>query len=300
MELISRHNTISQLNQLLLLCDEGKHKSTKNELIILLVKHINVKEIIKGNFDELKLLCSHNYIVKYKLNKPDILYNTIDNCNVSYNNTEQRCIPFLEKCFPDKVEKLVNTIKDTNVRSTIMCIATYRYGCRLICPENYVNEILSCKKEWIIIHLAITIHSIHGHSNLLLFNTKSKEIERFEPHGKLNVENIFPHVKTLMDVEINEALYYKFLIDFPDYKYVRNLDYLPKIGPQLVHKNLYGDDIEEVRKGLCFAWTILYGYLRVLYSEGNEKRRDIVEYLMYVSQNKEDIGKFITYVFNIC
>ena len=52
---------------------------------------------------------------------------------------------------------------------------------------NIMNDIINCKKRFFIIPVSMRKYKnnkIQYHANFLIYDSKSKEIERFEPYGQ--------------------------------------------------------------------------------------------------------------------
>ncbi len=119
-----------------------------------------------------------------------------------------------------------------------------------------------------------------SHSNILIFDTKRKTIERFDPHGgneyiKANLvydnNSIVNNRKDFKFGKVDTKKYYsnalydqvfidtmlknRFKIDLPNYTYYGTSETCPYLGPQ-VKADDYG--------GLCVTWTCMYVILRLL------------------------------------
>lgn len=139
---------------------------------------------------------------------------------------------------------------------------------KLYTVHNY-NEIFNrCVKSdtrFIIIPLGIEL-SNGSHSNYLLYDKSIKEIERFEPHGGTTPVG-FNYNSELLDSILTR--YFK-NID-KDIKYISPIEYIPKIGFQIMEsyeteKTRIGDP-----KGFCALWCIWYVEHRVTYYDLDRK-----------------------------
>jgi len=116
----------------------------------------------------------------------------------------------------------------------------------------------NCEKRFLILPLSLVISSVNeeitsnslGHANILIFDTKNKTIERFDPHG-------------------NEAFYNQSIIDnyltikFKDllsnYKYIEFSVTCPYLGPQVtVERNT------SKARGYCVIWSLMFVIFRLL------------------------------------
>jgi hypothetical protein len=104
-----------------------------------------------------------------------------------------------------------------------------------------------------------------GHSNVLIFDTVNKTIERFDPHGSSNysitylskdIKHKNLKVVPIFDQEkIDDFLQLEFKKLLPTYKYKDITFSCPYLGPQIK---------TDVRTGYCMTWSIMYTFLRLL------------------------------------
>ena len=140
-----------------------------------------------------------------------------------------------------------------------------------------LNNILnSCTQQYFIIPLTLTEGSfqeyygfvknpIHAHANVLIFDTKNKTIERFDPQGSFSytmpVLSKDPKYTARIaapgydSVLIDHYLNIYFKTQLPDYKYKYILYSCPYLGPQVK---------ADVGSGYCVTWVIMYTFLRLL------------------------------------
>lgn len=123
--------------------------------------------------------------------------------------------------------------------------------------ENFKKCLARPDKRYIVIPIGIEMRS-GGHANYLLYDKKTHEVERFEPHGSTAPLGLNYNPALLDDI-----LETRFKEMDPLVKYIRPKDYLPKIGFQLL------DIYERKRKkigdpgGFCALWTIWYIDMRL-------------------------------------
>ena len=134
--------------------------------------------------------------------------------------------------------------------------------------ESIIQGIINSNKYRLIIISIGIILSNGNHSNSLLYDISSSQMERFEPHGS-DYPNQFNYNPDLLD----EILYKKMTNVLSNIynkqitiKYLRPKNYLPKIGFQTLenaeinmNKNI-GDP-----NGFCTLWTIWYLDYRIKY-----------------------------------
>lgn len=139
---------------------------------------------------------------------------------------------------------------------------------RLFVVDNFISKIQTCTKKgkrFVIIPLGIEVKGQGGHANYLIYDTKTNEIERFEPYGSTSPRR-FNYSPKLLDKSLE-----RILKDINGVKYIKPSDYLPKIGFQIF-------DIMETKKkkigdpsGFCAVWSIMYTDYRMIYYDIDRK-----------------------------
>lgn len=150
-----------------------------------------------------------------------------------------------------------------------------------------INECLLNQREWIIVDLTLLtttitdfifkeniepIETVQGHGNIILINTRTQEIERFEPTG--NADILINNIDvTIKDVLIKQAP------QLINYRYYTPLDYCPIYGPQYrsAYSQIYIDELNMFSGGWCGWWVLYYYIVRVLHPEIS--RNDILQLL---------------------
>jgi ankyrin repeat protein len=132
--------------------------------------------------------------------------------------------------------------------------------------DNFIKCIEKKSKKFSIIPLGIEIEK-GSHANYLIYDHKTKEIERFEPFGSAG-----PYQYNYNPNLLDSILKYKFKEMDPDIKYIKPLEFMPKIGFQ------YFDMFEERTGkigdpgGFCALWSIWYVDQRLKYPSINRKK----------------------------
>lgn len=168
---------------------------------------------------------------------------------------------------------------------------------RLYLMEGFYDQFKKClskNKQFIIIPVGIEMRE-GSHAGYLIYDSATKEVERFEPHGATTPPGLYYNPKLL-----DEILEARFKTIDDEIKYITPKDYLPGVGFQLMDigenkKRRIGDPI-----GFCALWCIWYVDMRITYKEIN--RKELVKILLKVirSQNISfrnmirNYGKFIT------
>jgi len=129
---------------------------------------------------------------------------------------------------------------------------------------KYWNTCVKSKKRFIFALLFLRMPGIGAHANCLIYDTKTKELERFEPHGYVNV-NLYNKdtLKEMIESKLKPIIKYE--------KYFEPLDFCPFTNFQrmpAIHKT--GVD----PGGFCHWWTTYYMELRL--SQPNIDRKSVV------------------------
>ena len=141
---------------------------------------------------------------------------------------------------------------------------------KLYTPNNLTTTITKFKEDvkkneklrFFIAPLGIEIKH-DSHANYIIYDTKTNELERFEPHGSRN-PNKFNYNSLLMDQTLKQY----FIDYFPNLKYIKPSDYLPKVGYQLLdnsERNKYRNIGDP--SGFCALWCIWYVDMRLSYPD---------------------------------
>jgi ankyrin repeat protein len=131
---------------------------------------------------------------------------------------------------------------------------------------NFIKNMAKPNIKFIIIPLGIELRT-GSHANYLVYNKKANELERFEPYGSSPPPN-FNYNSDLLD----KILGNRFIKLVKDIKYIRPIDYLPKISFQYLESvekksNKIGDP-----GGFCALWAIWYVDQRLSYYDVDRKQ----------------------------
>lgn len=152
---------------------------------------------------------------------------------------------------------------------------------KLYIMDSFHDLFKSCIRRdnrFIIIPLGIDMPN-GNHANYLLYDNKKKELERFEPHG-----TTFPIGFNYRPTLLDDILEKKIEGLEMGIKYIRPIEYLPKVGFQSIESR------EESRKkigdpgGFCAIWSIWYIDMRLTNPEIS--RNDLVKYLIETIKEK--------------
>ena len=159
----------------------------------------------------------------------------------------------------------------------------YNYAAQVqvLAPPNLKQIINKCEKDkkyMIICHLTISPTwdiEKDTHANVLIFDTRKKTIERFDPHGSNQYFDVMFKYDTnlgkylgtknksraVFDQDIiDKAIMQEMLKKLPNYKYYGTSYVTPFLGPQLK---------ADEYSGLCVTWVTMYMLLRLLNPDMN-------------------------------
>jgi len=150
---------------------------------------------------------------------------------------------------------------------------------KLILPDNIVEIIKNLKKRFLVIPIGIEI-DIGYHSNILIYDSKLKLIERFEPNGSNS-----PYGYYYNSSKLDELLKYKLKKYINEFNYISPKQYLPKIGLQIY------ENLEEKKKkigdpgGYCSSWSLWYTNMVLSYPD--IVRKKLIIKLIYTIKKKQ-------------
>jgi ankyrin repeat protein len=128
--------------------------------------------------------------------------------------------------------------------------------------DKLINKFKNNKKfQYLVIPIGIELEN-GSHSNILLYDKIKNEIERFEPNG-----GSYPYKFNYNPEILNGHIESKFFEIFPNCIYKTPVDYLPKIGFQLLESY----DHYKTKKigdpgGFCAVWCVWYINMRIKYN----------------------------------
>ena len=250
--------------------NKKKYKNYDNYNISDIIKYIENNKIskpIKKKIQKIKLFYK---ITSYKCLSyigisVDILftylylYTIFNNIYISISNnyiTNDNLTSFINK---NKINILIE--------HQFMNFEIYFINNKIIFPSNFDNIIqsfLNSKKRFFIIPIIIQIN-YDAHSNVLIYDTLTNEIERFEPYSKYGPPNFNYNYKLL-----DNLLYTYLSIYFNNIIYIKSEDFIPNLNfmnYENINKNIYNDD----PNGYCSLWCFIYIYYRIKYNKINRK-----------------------------
>lgn len=185
----------------------------------------------------------------------------------------------------DSVEELYETCKNTDRnKCELLNFEIIWENKKLNFGKNFVENFSKCiqKKRFTVIPIGIVMKE-GNHAGYLIYDSQSKEVERFETYG-----GGFTLYGTYYNPELLDAsLEVKFKEIDENIKYIKPYQFLPKIGFQLFdiiekRKKKHGDPM-----GFCALWGIWYVDMRLTYKD--IKRDKLVKILIYLIK-KENIS----------
>ncbi len=152
-------------------------------------------------------------------------------------------------------------------------------------PKNLNNAFKTINKRYLVILIGIILPQCN-HTNILLYDNKNKNIERFEPHGStfpINY-NYYPDILdeklNLLFLSINESIHY-----------ISPKSYLPKIGFQWFDScDIKCKNINDPG-GFCGVWCIWYVEQRLKYNISRNKLVDML--ILYIKTNNYSFKNII-------
>ena len=134
---------------------------------------------------------------------------------------------------------------------------------KIFFPTYLPKEIKKFKnsdKRFFIIPIGITLPQ-GSHANILIYDKKINEVERFEPHGSK-----YPYKYNYNPNILDDILEDKFLDFFDNVKYIRPNDYLPSFGFQYLEDyTTYKTHHIGDPNGFCAIWCTWYVNMRMKY-----------------------------------
>lgn len=131
-----------------------------------------------------------------------------------------------------------------------------------ITMKEFINKINNCLTTHRIVPINFTIETpgYGGHANMIIFDSKNKTIEQFEPHGyhedsQWSISRAY--IKSIQGVKRFSTKY------FPEYRLISPKDYEPRNGLQ---------STIDAFGGMCVTWSILYLNYRILNPDVNVKK----------------------------
>lgn len=192
-----------------------------------------------------------------------------------------------------------------NSRTEFMNFEVVWSAKKLFYPVDFRNTLKKClrkDKRFVIIPFGIE-GQLESHANILIYDSKQKIIERFEPNGSTSPAD-FDYNSKLLD----SILTRKFEDLFPDAKYLSPSDYLPKIGFQIYDINDSVNSKLGDPDGFCAAWTVWYANMRMTYPDLHPRKlvhklietakRENISFKNMVRNFTKPIIDFRTEIFN--
>lgn len=168
--------------------------------------------------------------------------------------------------------ELSNFYKSNNIiadmRTEFMNIEVAWVYHRLFLTEGFYEQFRKCasSKRFVVIPIGIVLSS-GGHAGYLIYDNKTKEIERFEPHGD-TIPKGFDYKPDLLD----EILELKIKEIDEEIKYIRPREYLPKVGLQSMDSREKDQGKIGDPDGFCALWSVWYVDMRLTYHHLHRKK----------------------------
>lgn len=136
-------------------------------------------------------------------------------------------------------------------------------------PKGFWKALDKCKgsRRFVIFPFGFTCANGEGHANYLVYDVKTKHLERFEPYGH-NPDKCIDAPG--LDDAIKELLQTKWEIK----RYYKPLDYMPKLGLQTLQKR-EGEEKSNDPVGFCSVWAAWYADLRL--ANPDMSRKEVID-----------------------
>lgn len=153
--------------------------------------------------------------------------------------------------------------------------------------------IKSCKKRFFALPLSIYWKTDKGHSNILIYDTKNKEMEYFEPYGDIHQKLIDSNKPNTSErLKKMESAFIKYCKKYiGDFKYFPTLSFCPRTSFQKLNID-FGIKIEGENYRYCMAWSLWYLHLR-LKNISTDRKTLIDKALEELNKDKKGFRKFI-------
>ena len=131
------------------------------------------------------------------------------------------------------------------------------------------------------------------HANYLVYNSKTREMERFEPNGFISLACVNPpdldsKIKNLFNKNIKNQNIGKDMIT----KMYSPLDFCPYLGFQRIQGDEFTQQKSTDPAGFCLAWATWYADVRL--ANPNKSRKQVVQ--MALDQMKKNPDSFTIFI----
>ena len=158
-----------------------------------------------------------------------------------------------------------------------------------VIPNGLWSSIKKCLDKgsnFIIIPLGFVCKNT-GHANFLIYDSKTKELERFEPYGFMPGVCLNP---PNLDKKLADLLNSNVQVDMVK-KVYEPLSFCPKISFQILQDREFEQQIGDPG-GFCAVWVIWYADVRL--ENPNKTRKQVVE--MALLKFKNNIGSMTEFI----
>ena len=128
-----------------------------------------------------------------------------------------------------------------------------------------------------------------AHANIVIYDTKLKTLERFEPHGSLILP--FEDGGKIIDEKILEFFNTSLGEGFVK-QYYKPVDFCPKFGFQNIESIEMFTEKEHDPGGFCSTWSYFYLDMRLKYPD-IDKEKLIVNIIYQITYNEKSFKEFI-------
>jgi len=160
-----------------------------------------------------------------------------------------------------------------------------------IIPSGLWISIRNCLKkgsDFILIPMGFLCKNFTAHSNFLIYDTKTKELERFEPNGDfyglacVNPPKLEERLRDLLNSNVDPDMVKKVYAP---------TDFCPRTSFQAL-QSMEGQKKPGDPSGFCAAWAVWYADTRL--ANPNKSRKEVVD--MALSKFKSNPGKMTEFI----
>ena len=156
-----------------------------------------------------------------------------------------------------------------------------------------IQKCLNSGATFIVMPFIFMCHPPPYHANYLVYNSKTREMERFEPNGFISLACVNPpdldsKIKNLFNKNIKNQNIGKDMIT----KMYSPLDFCPYLGFQRIQGDEFTQHKSTDPAGFCLAWATWYADVRL--ANPNKSRKQVVQ--MALDQMKKNPDSFTIFI----
>jgi hypothetical protein len=200
---------------------------------------------------------------------------------------------YLKKKYPEACVIIPNVKNNKKLKHTdvsLRWIQTNSTDGHFSIPENYWNYFLKCEeKRFIIFPFGFDCSNYMGHANYMIYDKKTRSLERFEPYGVSKRTCTNPkYLDKKIEKLFNTNLGKNFIVN-----YYKPLDFLPeKSFQKLQEEEKKMSKKNDAPGGYCSAWSCWYAEMRLSNPDKN-RRYIVIKALKFLENNNDSLTEYI-------